>query len=907
MYKKQLLIAMVATVLSITTVGATEITNITGSNGVYNISPAQINGNVGYRQYDNFKLDNGHVANLIYSGIKNGETRDLSTFINLVNNQVKIDGILNAVKADGSGHAVFITPGGLTVGSSGVLNVGTLSVITPTQTKYNSLFTDGTPSNATLNYADINQINHMRNNTSASNPNNYGGNAPVNIEGYVFTRNGADIRGSQVSVAGGIVNGYKPANGFSANNFDGKVTAAKLFDSLVNTDGISAAANQISTNGSSIVIKSGEGSDNKINVTGRIANLDNGETVLTNHGVQGLMLDRAVVAGNGKVNVYHNLVDDMVYPEQLTMKNGSKVISHKDSLSIASKYNINLESGTALQADKNVEIVAEGYGNKIAINSDILANDRIDIVTDRTFCDLEIAGNLGSSSQVPNTIRVVDKGYNGQGEGKIYFLGNANGKSVSIRSKGMGSDDAESDFLNINGTINAKEGVLIDNDCGGTVINGKINVENGNIAINNSNDFAGVTISDTANIETNNGFIAIKNSGDAAANTGLSINGTVKNNKGDIAINSTSGIVQGSSGKIINKKGNTGIKSNSGIYLNGEIDNNGVLNIKSSGYEGGTEINGTVNNSGNLYITNSTAYYDYEESDYGLKINGTVTNKDGNLYIVSKEHSGSIKTGNDSLIQNTNGNLAIKQGHINDNPPIKKVDLNGTIIHSGSGELAINNYVGDMHVGGEIKTNVNTAVRNRPGSGNLIVDAKITAVDQSEPEFRIQNYAGTGDMTVKGDITHNGRLNILNNSGTLTLDGKITNNGSNRTYAIVRDPNGGNTQRAGGVVVGQNFNAQSTDGMIYVLNKVGTDGFTYKGTAKATNAQAELYNMAGNMTVNGGSFEGKPTIILNKGDKLTVTNAASITGDEVKIVNKGTQKAEVGSNHNKNFKEQLAK
>ena len=47
----------------------------------------------------------------------------------------------------------------------------------------------------------------MRNNTSASNPNNYGGNAPVNIEGYVFTRNGADIRGSEVSVAGGIAGG----------------------------------------------------------------------------------------------------------------------------------------------------------------------------------------------------------------------------------------------------------------------------------------------------------------------------------------------------------------------------------------------------------------------------------------------------------------------------------------------------------------------------------------------------------------------------------------------------------------------------------------------------------------------------------------------------------------------------
>ena len=230
MNKKQLLIAAIATVLSITAASATSTISgiVNNGSGSFDINPEKINGNVGYRQYDTFNLGSGDIANLKYFGTKNGETRDLSTFINLVNSQAKIDGILNAVKADGSGHAVFITPGGLTVGESGVLNVGTLSVLTPTQTKYNSLITDY----GNNDFTNINQINHMRNKTSASNPNNYGGNAPVSIKGYVFTRNGADIRGSEVSVAGGIVNGYKPAATFSANNFDGQSSAESLFNSL---------------------------------------------------------------------------------------------------------------------------------------------------------------------------------------------------------------------------------------------------------------------------------------------------------------------------------------------------------------------------------------------------------------------------------------------------------------------------------------------------------------------------------------------------------------------------------------------------------------------------------------------------------------------------------------------------
>ena len=69
---KKLMIAVVAACLSVTTVSASNITGVEGVPGVggvgniFDIDPSQVNGSVGYRQYDDFQLSAGDIANLIY-------------------------------------------------------------------------------------------------------------------------------------------------------------------------------------------------------------------------------------------------------------------------------------------------------------------------------------------------------------------------------------------------------------------------------------------------------------------------------------------------------------------------------------------------------------------------------------------------------------------------------------------------------------------------------------------------------------------------------------------------------------------------------------------------------------------------------------------------------------------------
>ena len=218
MNKKLFLTAMTVALTITTAQAATNISGVTGTNGVYNIDPERTTGTVGYRKYENFTLDKGDKANLNFigeiteDGVK--KSRDIDSFVNLVQNKVNINGVLNSVR-DGAyynGHAIFITPGGFVVGSSGVVNVGQLSVATPTAAKWDSLMekwaiSDPEEITETSGYHMIGkEIGALRTSNSGA--------ADVEINGHVFTANGAYLSGKNVALNGKMVNGLKTNNVF---------------------------------------------------------------------------------------------------------------------------------------------------------------------------------------------------------------------------------------------------------------------------------------------------------------------------------------------------------------------------------------------------------------------------------------------------------------------------------------------------------------------------------------------------------------------------------------------------------------------------------------------------------------------------------------------------------------------
>src|SRR6266404_2507441 len=116
-------------------------TTVTTTGLVTNVSTSTLLGTVGFNSFSFFNVGQGNVVNLL---LPNGSV----SLVNLVQSQANVWGILNSVK-DGhiGGNVLFASPNGMVVGSTGVVNVGALTVATPTKNFLNSVIdANGQPS-----------------------------------------------------------------------------------------------------------------------------------------------------------------------------------------------------------------------------------------------------------------------------------------------------------------------------------------------------------------------------------------------------------------------------------------------------------------------------------------------------------------------------------------------------------------------------------------------------------------------------------------------------------------------------------------------------------------------------------------------------------------------------------------
>ena len=178
LFKKSLAVSLMACIFGVQTSYATNITagpgygtNVDTSGNTTNISGGLLNGDTGFHHFTDFNLSAGDIANLIFA-------QGANRYVNLVDSQISIYGIFNAIKGSGiGGDVIFVSPAGMIVGASGVMNVGSLQTITPAQGTYNSLLGLGTG----ISYDNI------------SNLSSEGSNASVNIQGKIFASDNIDL------------------------------------------------------------------------------------------------------------------------------------------------------------------------------------------------------------------------------------------------------------------------------------------------------------------------------------------------------------------------------------------------------------------------------------------------------------------------------------------------------------------------------------------------------------------------------------------------------------------------------------------------------------------------------------------------------------------------------------------
>lgn len=852
MNKKQLIIAAIAATLSVSgAFAATDITGVNGNNGVFNITPDKLNGEVGYRKYDNFNLSAGDIANLIY---KYGNSRDINTFINLVQNGVKIDGILNTMR-DGNfynGQAVFITPGGMTVGASGVLNVGSLSVITPTNDAYNSLKGEY----ASNNFANINNISSLLNKSS-----NVGN---ISIDGKILAREGVQLRGGQINVGanGAIVNGITSTQAFT-DRATAATRAEALFNNLVNTNGIKTAS-AFTKNGSNIQIKSSTGVD----IAGKVINgaadasgitsaQGNSGVFITNSGSNGTKIS-GLVQSTHELNVF-NKAGDMTINGTLKNEGANLNVSNKGG---------NVAIGGTLSSDRDIAVTNNSSTGSLAFSGTAKG-------ANANFVN-EGAGGMNVTGAVSGTkARFINRG------GKLVIANTAD-KVAADRVDVVNYGDGGASI----GGINAENGLYVVNHKGNLSVDGHVTTgDDATISIRNAETAGKLAVGSNGHID-GQGKVALRNQG---AN-GMTIDGKVTN---DNALGNAETSIINENGALlvngkINNNGNMAIKNTgSGMTIskNAVVTNEGQLKVKNYG-AGGMTIVGDVNNTGNVTFYNDAGKMKLATTEDGTKA-GNITNEDGRLIIWSRNNSTGISAASSSkIINNGNGNsLAIK--HTGTTAAGSKgLDLQGTIRNDG--ETAINNYSGDMYISGNIQSDGSLGIINRAGAGKA--DFASAGSITSDKNINIKNY-GSGDMTVNNTITNNGRLNIIANTGKLNLGGTVHNdsNGAlddnNGFYAVSRD-------QGTGINLSSRFKADGA-GQNLIKNISGSEGLRYEGNINASGSQTELYNQKGNMTVGGTlatTGDGK-VVVLNKGDGMKLDGIITSEKD-AKIVNKGLEHAE---------------
>ena len=723
---------------------------ITGSNGVYTIDPAKINGKTGFRQYGDFTVGQGDKVNLNFTG-------DIDQFVNMVDKQININGIVNTVKNGNfhNGKAIFVSPKGMVVGASGVLNVGSLGVYTPSQSSYNELTKAQTE--GALEFYGMTP----------------GSNAPITINGKVISSGNVILKaGGDINIGstGGVVAGVNrtTANG-ALTKIDSESQAQTLFNNLVNTDNLTTGNQFASTQGRiEILSNQNDGTATGITIGGKVINYNtaaisetdtwedvNGNPVeltyphiiIQNNGNNGITVTETGVVANNKGNVeFQNTSGNLTIAGKVKNDGTTYIYNIPAEANLSNGYTSDVN--TKLTISGNVETKGEleihntgSQGTLISgnINNNGTVNILNGVITTGKFATspeeaaarnaamkaMEISGTVGNTNGEATITNHAKGGMNVTSTGKI----NTNGLTML---------NTGADGMIINGIATNNGTATVTNKAGGMTIGGSF-TNTGNATFTNDTGSNTLTVTADGTITNKNGTLAMLNN-----NGSLDILGTVNNegtttnitNYGANGLN-VSGTA-GSNGDLTMY--NTGVKGIN-IATSGRVNGNNNITIKNTGAgtgnhkQGGVNVQGLVNAKKNVNIINQNS---------NVVIGDTSTN---DFY---------VKAGQDIDINVTNGsilNYGVEKTLLNATGNLTMNTTNGTIGESvqqtactGSGCTGIGPKTDGSR---DFTKSVNGNVQGK-------VNAKTTnTLTATKPEDLVINYAAIdSDMnidTIKAD------------------------------------------------------------------------------------------------------------------------------------------------------------
>jgi len=175
-------------------------TIINKGNGVTDIWADRVVGNSAVNVFKDFQLDANNIANMYFNELNRKEA-DAANLVNFVNSRIDINGTVNAVKDNKiGGNLFFLSKDGMAVGKSGVINTGSLYVMTPTQDYIKNMKVVAGTADAATAEKELNAITNITKDANAWQAIPVNASGTITVLGKVNATNEVQMRAAKIGV-----------------------------------------------------------------------------------------------------------------------------------------------------------------------------------------------------------------------------------------------------------------------------------------------------------------------------------------------------------------------------------------------------------------------------------------------------------------------------------------------------------------------------------------------------------------------------------------------------------------------------------------------------------------------------------------------------------------------------------
>lgn len=172
-----------------------------GNNQVTDIwAEKVINDNVAINRFQQFQLDAGKIANMYFNEL-NRQDADVNNLVNFVDTRIDINGTVNAIQnSQIGGNLFFLSKEGMAVGKSGVINTGSLYVMTPTQDYIKNMKVVAGTADAATAEKELNAITNITKDANAWQAIPVNTSGTITVLGKVNATNEVQMRAAKIGV-----------------------------------------------------------------------------------------------------------------------------------------------------------------------------------------------------------------------------------------------------------------------------------------------------------------------------------------------------------------------------------------------------------------------------------------------------------------------------------------------------------------------------------------------------------------------------------------------------------------------------------------------------------------------------------------------------------------------------------